>query len=145
MPAFSSYLSVFQFSAETTPPDFVSIPNTTGISFSGISATEIDVTALDSEGKEYVLGTRDNGTVEVTAFVERTEAPFMPVSGNSTPGLFVCALGDSVTPNSQYIAVVGGCYLQATSIEASVDNAVAVTYTFRLTGTITVTPITVQP
>lgn len=139
MPAVSSYQSQFLFSTTTAAPVFNSIPNTTSISFSGIAATEIDVTALDSAGKTYVLGTRDNGTVEVSAFVNRTNAPYMPVSGNSTPGLFTCALGDSQTSGSQYIAVAGGCYLQSTAIEGAVDNAVSVTYTFRLTGTITVT------
>jgi hypothetical protein len=142
MPAFSSYLSDFLFSTVTSPPNFVSIPNITSISFSGIAATEIDVTALDSVGKTYVLGTRDNGTVEITAFVNRTTAPFMPVSGNSTPGLFTAALGDSQTSGSQYIAIAGGCYLQSTAIEGTVDNAVTVTYTFRLTGTITVSAAT---
>jgi hypothetical protein len=139
MPAFSSYRSNFLFSAVTGPTNFVQIPNTTSISFSGIAATEIDVTALDSVGKTYVLGTRDNGTVEITAFVNRQTAPLMPVSGNSSPGVFICALGDDQTSGSQYINVTGGCYLQSTAIEGSVDNAVAVTYTFRLTGTITVT------
>ena len=143
MPAFSSYLSDFLFSAVTGPTNFAQIPNTTGISFSGIAATEIDVTSLTDAGKTYVLGTRDNGTVEVSAFVDRQTAPLMPDSGNSTPGLFICTLGDNVTPNSQYISVAGGCYLQSTSIDASVDSAVAVTYTFRLTGTITVTAATV--
>ena len=143
MPAFSSYLSEFLFSTTAAPPNFVTIPNTTSISFSGIAATEIDVTALDSVGKTYVLGTRDNGTVEVSAFVNRQDAPYMPVSGNSTPGLFACTLGDNVTVGSQYINVAGGCYLQSTAIEGTVDNAVSVTYTFRLTGTITVTAVTV--
>lgn len=142
MPAFSSYLSSFLFSTTAAAPNFVAIPNTTSISFSGIAATEIDVTSLTDSGKTYVLGTRDNGTVEITAFVNRTDAPFLPVSGNSTPGLFVAALGDSQTPGSQYIALAGGCYLQSTAIEGSVDNAVSVTYTFRLTGTITVTAST---
>lgn len=143
MPAFSSYLSEFQFSTTSLAPVYAAIPNTTSISFSGIAATEIDVTALDSAAKTYVLGTRDNGTVEIAAFVNRQNAPFLPVSGNSTPGVFICTLGDNVTVGSQYINVAGGCYLQATSIDASVDNAVAVTYTFRLTGTITVTSVTV--
>jgi hypothetical protein len=143
MPAFSSYLSQFQFSLTSLAPIYLAIPNTTSISFSGIAATEIDVTALDSVGKTYVLGTRDNGTVEITAFVNRTDAPYMPVSGNSTPGLFICTLGDNVTVGSQYINVAGGCYLQSTAIEGAVDNAVSVTYTFRLTGTITVTAVTV--
>jgi len=142
MAAFSSYQSNFLFSTTTSPPNFLSIPNTTSVSFSGIAATEIDVTALDSGSKTYVLGTRDNGTAEVSAFVNRTNAPYMPISGNSTPGLFTCALGDSQTSGSQYIAIAGGCYLQSTAIEGSVDNAVSVTYTFRLTGTITVTAST---
>ena len=143
MPAFSSYLSNFQFSLTSLAPIYLAIPNTTSVSFSGIAATEIDVTSLTDAGKTYVLGTRDNGTVEVAAFLNRTNAPYMPVSGNSTPGVFICTLGDSVTAGSQHIVVAGGCYLQATSIDASVDNAVAVTYTFRLTGTITVTAVTV--
>lgn len=143
MPAFSSYLSEFQFSTTSIAPVYVAIPNTTSISFSGIAATEIDVTALDSAAKTYVLGTRDNGTVEIAAFVNRQNAPFLPVSGNSTPGLFSATLGDDQTVGSQYITVAGGCYLQSTAIEGTVDNAVSVTYTFRLTGTITVTANTV--
>jgi hypothetical protein len=146
MPAFSSLYSAFGYSP--TPPPltaYAEIPLARGISFSGIAATEIDVTSLTSAGKTFVMGTRDNGTVEVSAFVNRTTAPLLPTSGNSTPGAFYCTLGDNITPNSQYIQVTGSCYLQSTSIEGSVDNAVMVTYTFRLTGTITVLPSTVQP
>ena len=143
MPATSSFGSSFLYSAVTSPPAFVEIPLASGLSFSGIAATEIDVTSLTNTGKTFVMGTRDNGTVEVTAFVDRTTAPLLPTSGDSTPGLFVATLGDDTTSGSQYIGVSGGCYLQSTAIEGSVDNAVTVTYTFRLTGTITVTANTV--
>lgn len=142
MPAFSSYGSSFSYSATTSPASYFPVANATNVSFSGIAATEIDVTALTSTGKTYVLGTSDPGTVEVTSFMDRTGAPLLPVSGDSTPGLFIAIFGDDQTTGSQYIRVSGSCYLQSVSFEAAVDAAVSATYTYRLTGAVTVQALT---
>jgi hypothetical protein len=132
MAAFSAYGSAF------TTGDSEVTGLITGISFSGIAATEIDVTSLTDAGKTYVLGTSDPGTVEVTCNMERSAAFDLPVSGDSTPSNFVIRFG----PNGAGLAgpsVSFTGYLQSTAIEAAVDQAVTVTYTIRISGSVTVT------
>ena len=54
------------------------------INIDGISAAEIDVTALNDAAKRYILGTRDGGTITVRSFVTPSGIP-LPVTGDSTP------------------------------------------------------------
>lgn len=110
----------------------------TGLSFSGISATEIDVTSLTDAGKTYVLGTSDPGTVEVTCNMERTQAFDLPTSGDSTPTQFAIRFGPQGAGLAGPTVSFTG-YLQSTAVEASVDSAVTVTYTIRISGAVTVT------
>jgi hypothetical protein len=122
--AISAYSTTF-----TTGPDIIG--EVTNISFSGISAAEIDVTNLSSSAKAYVLGTMDGGTVEVTCFTTAA-APTLPTSGDSSASSFVLrfgASGPTVTFNG---------YVQNTAFEAAVDGAVTTTYTIRITGSVSV-------
>jgi len=103
----------------------------TSISFSGVSATEIDVTSLTSTAKAYVLGTQDGGTVEVACFTTNS-APTLPASGDTTPTSFQVRFGQS----GPTFAFQG--YIVSTALEASVDGAVQTTYSIRITGGTTV-------
>jgi hypothetical protein len=132
MAAFSAYGSAF------TTGNTEGTGRITGISFSGIAATEIDVTSLIDTGKTYVLGTSDPGTVEVTCNMERTEAFDLPTSGDSTPSNFVIRFGPTGAGLAGPSVTFTG-YLQSTSIEAAVDQAVTVTYTIRISGAVSVT------
>ena len=123
--AISAYSTTF-----TAGTDFVG--EVTSISFSGISAAEIDVTQLSDTAKKYVLGTMDGGTVEVTAFTTAT-APTLPTSGDATPTSFTLRFGAS----GPTVGFTG--YVSNTAFEAAVDGAVTTTYTCRITGAGTVT------
>lgn len=103
----------------------------TSISFSGISAAEIDVTNLTSTAKAYVLGTQDGGTVEITCFTT-TSAPTLPTSGDTTASNFAVRFGTAGP------TVTFSGYIVSTALEASVDGAVQTTYSIRITGATTV-------
>lgn len=103
----------------------------TSISFSGVSATEIDVTSLTSTAKAYVLGTQDGGTVEITCFTTNA-APTLPTSGDTSPTSFSVRFGAA----GPTFAFTG--YIVSTALEASVDGAVQTTYSIRITGATTV-------
>jgi hypothetical protein len=109
------------------------------ISFSGISAAEIDVTNLTSTAKSYVLGTTDGGTVEVTAFMTSGAGlqPTLPTSGASTPTDMKVIFGNADNGKDGVTLAFAG-YVQNTAMEAAVDGAVGVTYTIRISGPVTV-------
>ena len=102
----------------------------TALSFSGISAAEIDVTTLASTAKTYVLGTSDGGTVEVTC--NMTTAPSTPTSGDDDPTSFVIQFGEDGP------SVTFDGYIQNVSMEAAVDSQVTCTYTIRITGAVSI-------
>lgn len=110
------------------------------ISFSGITAAEIDVTMLTSTAKTYVLGTMDGGTVEVTAFMTGGAGvnPTLPVSGESSPTAMAVAFGNQDNGND-FVKVAFSAYVVNTAMEATVDSAVQVTYTLRISGAVTIT------
>lgn len=103
----------------------------TALSFSGISAAEIDVTTLASTAKTYVLGTTDGGTVEVTC--NMTTVPETPISGNDEPEEYQIQFGES-GPTATFDG-----YIQNVSMEAAVDSQVTCTYTIRITGPVALT------
>lgn len=122
--AISAYSTQF-----TTGADIIG--EVTNISFSGITAAEIDVTQLSSTAKQYVLGTVDGGTVEVTCFTTTT-APTLPTSGDATTSSFILRFG-AAGPTVTFAG-----YVSNTAFEASVDGAVTTTYTIRITGAVTI-------
>lgn len=124
-------MAISAYSTQFTTGSGDIIGEVTSISFSGISAAEIDVTYLASTAKQYVLGTMDGGTVEIQCFTTTT-APTLPVSGDGTPTPFVLrfgAAGPSVTFSG---------YVQNVAFEAGVDGAVTHTYTLRITGSVSI-------
>jgi hypothetical protein len=109
----------------------------TSISFGGLSAAEIDVTMLASSWKEYVLGTLDLGTIEVSGFVRTATAIPIPSSGSATPQAMSLIFGTDrpkvVGDENGVIRVDAWAYLVGVSVESAVDAAVALTLTYRLT------------
>lgn len=124
-------MAISAYSTQFTTGGNEIIGEVTSISFSGISAAEIDVTQLSSTAKQYVLGTMDGGTVEISCFTT-TSAPTLPTSGDATPTSFVLRFGASGP------SVTFSGYVQNVAFEAAVDGAVTTTYTIRITGTVTV-------
>jgi hypothetical protein len=109
----------------------------TAISLSGISTAEIDVTSISSTSKEYVMGTIDAGTIEVTVNVDTVASTAatidLPTAGDNVPTSFVLRLGTGAA-NLQVPTFTFNAYIQSVSIEASVDAQVTATYTLRITG-----------
>jgi hypothetical protein len=135
--AFSSFNS--RISAPGTGANGFIPGDITNISFSGISATEIDVTALTSTGKTFVLGTRDPGTVTITTMANILTAnlPPVPVSGGGTgaPYTYTVYFGGNATTGLKFVFTA---FIISTTMDAAVDSAVGVTYTLQITGAITI-------
>ena len=110
----------------------------TSISFSGITAAEIEVTNLSSTSKTYVLGTSDGGTVEVSCNTTAA-APSLPTAGDASPTSFVVRFGPQGTAVAGFSSVLATFtgYIVNTSFEASVDSQVITTYTIQITGAVT--------
>ena len=127
--AFSAYGSSFTTGAGSI------IGEITAISFGGIVASQIDVTALTDADKKYVMGFADGGTITVTCFTTNA-SPAFPTSGNSTPTAFAITFGSAGLgrPIAGFSA-----FIQSTVVEAAVDSAVTTTYTLRITGAVTFT------
>jgi len=116
------------------------------ISIDGISAAEIDVTALTDNAKKFILGVQDGGTVTVQAFAVTLgvgDEGSLPQTGNSTPQNFRLHFPKKPTnildPESEYAVVfIFAAYLQSVAYEAAVDDAVRITYTLRISGPVQV-------
>ena len=106
----------------------------TAISLGGISTAEIDVTSISSSTKEYVMGTMDGGTVDVTVNLDAGVVCSMPTAGDTSPTAFVLRFGAS----SLGVAFTFSAYIQSVSVEAGVDAQVTASYTLRISGAITV-------
>jgi len=128
MPAFSSVGTAFTVGQTSI------VGTITSISFSGFTASEIDITSITDTNKSFVLGTLDGGTCEVSCMMERTAAFSMPTSGNTTPTSFTIRFGQA--GGGPTVTFTG--YIANTSIDATTDEAVTVTYSIRLTGSVTI-------
>jgi hypothetical protein len=107
----------------------------TAINLGGISTAEIDVTQLSDTSKNYIMGTRDGGTVEVTVMVDTAALPDLPTAGSSSPTSFVLRFGASGASGPVFTF---NAYVQSVSTEAALDGAVSATYTLRISGSISV-------
>jgi hypothetical protein len=107
----------------------------TAINLGGISTAEIDVTQLSDTSKNYIMGTRDGGTVEVTVMVDTAALPDLPTAGSAAPSSFVLRFGASGGGGPTFTF---SAYVQSVSTEASLDGAVTATYTLRISGAISV-------
>ena len=136
--AFSAYNSRFinpTTNAELTTTTVPVKGEIQSITFSGISAAEIDVTQLSSAQKQYILGTVDGGTVEVVCFATNGAnlTPTLPTTGSSSPTAMKVIFGNE-DAGKDGVTLAFSAYVQNTSVEASVDGAVQVTYTLRISG-----------
>ena len=109
----------------------------TAISLGGISTAEIDVTSISSTTKEYVMGTLDGGTVDVTVNLDAGVVASMPTAGDTAPTVFTLRFGThaagATVPLFSFSA-----YIQSVSVEAGVDAQVTASYTLRISGAISV-------
>jgi hypothetical protein len=134
-------MAISSFSTSFTTGAGEIIGEITAISFSGISAAEIDVTKLSDTAKTYVLGTVDGGTVEISC--NTTNATIaLPTSGDATPSSFAIRFGPAGTITLPAPVATFTAYISSVSIDASVDQQVTTTYTLRITGAITMSSVT---
>jgi hypothetical protein len=103
----------------------------TAISFSGVTATEIETSNLASYDKTFILGTTDGGTVEVTVNAIG-EVPSALVAGNATPTEFVVRWGGS----GQGYSTTFSAYIQGIKAEIGVDQVVKNTYTLQISSAV---------
>ena len=110
------------------------IGEVTAISFSGVSATEIETTNLSSSDKSYILGTCDGGTVEVTVNATST-VPSVLVAGDVSPTAFSIRFGGVA---NNYTATFSA-YIQSIKSELGVDQVVKNTYTLQISSLVAIT------
>lgn len=104
----------------------------TAISFSGVTATEIETSNLASYDKTFILGTTDGGTVDVTVNAIGT-VPSALVAGDATPTLFVVRWGSA----GQGYSTTFSAYIQGIKAEIGVDQVVKNTYTLQISSAVT--------
>ena len=110
----------------------------TAISLGGISTAEIDVTSISSSTKEYVMGTLDGGTVDVTVNLDAGVVCSMPTAGDTAPTSFTLRFGTGAASPNQVPIFTFSAYIQSVSVEAGVDAQVTASYTLRISGAISV-------
>jgi hypothetical protein len=114
----------------------------TAVNLGGISTAEIDVTGLSDTSKNYVMGTLDGGTVEVTVNVDSANAALtLPTAGASTAAAYTLTFGTPAVGNA-CPRFSFNAFIQNISVEAALDAQVTATYTLRISGAITVSSVT---
>jgi hypothetical protein len=133
---------------KTISSAFVTIGDVTGISISGISRAEIDVTALADTSKKYLMGTIDSGTIEVQLNYDDDDTvganALQPGGANGTTVetasvawkiVVPCGYNGSGTAQTQPITF--NAFQQAFSVEAAVDSQLTASLTLRIDGAVT--------
>ena len=115
------------------------IVSITAISFVGVSVTEIDVTSIVSTYKEYVMGTIDGGTVDLSVNLNAGALASMPTAGASTPTLFNVRLGAyNASAGLNSPALGFSAFVQKSSFDVGVDKQVTASYTLRISSAVTI-------
>lgn len=118
-------------------------PYITSLKMNGMSVAEIDVTALSSDWKSYVMGTLDLGTLEVefavpSSLFSNGTIPNVPGKTTAKPsGIYFLAItfGDESGESPMWHTFEASyALLTKVSVSAEVDDAVRGSYTFRMYG-----------
>lgn len=104
----------------------------TSISIGGVSASEIEVTTITSTFKEYVLGTTDGGTVDLSMNLDAGVLASLPTAGQSVPTAFNVRFGTagasvSTLTVAPYTVASIGTTTEANWITAGISGAALVT------------------
>lgn len=122
----------------SSPEAYNEIPDVVSITGPDGSATEIDVTALDSTAKEFLMGLPDEGTVQLEMIwggetSNTYQVALRTARASQTLKYFRILLTDSPRSTYQFSAYVTGW-----SLSAGVDDAVKANATLRITGAVSV-------
>lgn len=132
----SQGVGFFRFSANVSPNAYTEVPDVVSITGPDGSATEIDVTALDSAAKEFLMGLPDEGTVQLELIWggetgNAEQVALRTARANQTSNTYQIRLTDSPRSTYQFTAYVTGW-----SLSAGVDDAVKCNVTLRITGAV---------
>lgn len=111
-----------------------------GASISGLgsgTATEIDVTTLCSEGKEFMQGLKDEGTMNLSVFYDPAEDAHKRLQylrDNQELGAFKVTLPDTGSEVHSF----SGYVMSASLGDLSPDSVLTMDFSVRISGSITV-------
>jgi hypothetical protein len=119
-----------------SPEVYTEIPDVMSITGPDGSASEIDVTCLDSTAKEWLMGLPDEGTIGLDLVWggetnNTNQVALRTARANQTITNFQMKLTDS--PQSTYSFAA---YVTGWSLSLGVDDAVKCTVTLRITGAV---------
>lgn len=132
--AIQSQGTVVRYSATGSPPSWTVVPEVRTIGGPDGSANLIDVTDLSSTGKEYLIGLKDEGQIQLGIFYIPTNAvhgALRDAFTNRTLLQFQIQYADTGTSIDEFSA-----YVQSFAKAQGVDEAVTATVTLKVTGSI---------
>lgn len=118
-----------------SPEVYTEIAQVVSISGPDGSASEIDVTALDSTAKEFLMGLPDEGNVTFEVIHDPSDTQhdqLRTARAAQTESHFSIRLSDS--PQTQYNF---NGYIVGFAMSLGTDDAVKASYTVRITGSVT--------
>lgn len=124
----------FAYSADESPPSWSDIPEIRTLGGPDGSAPTIDVTDLDSTGREYVLGLKDEGSFSLGIMYipqNAVHAALRTAWGNRTKLRFRVTFTDATTTVWEFSGYVTGF-----SGNAAVDTVIEATVGIKITGSI---------
>jgi len=122
-------------SDDASPEVYTEIAQVVSISGPDGSAAEIDVTALDSTAKEWLMGLPDEGSVSLEVIHDPSDTQheaLRTARANQTVKNFQIKLTDS--PQTIYSF---SAYVPTFSLSMGVDDAIKASYSLRITGAVT--------
>lgn len=133
----SQGVGIFLLDTSTSPNAYNEIPDCVSISGPDGSASEIDVTALDSTAREFLMGLPDEGNVGLELIwggetSNAQQVALRTARATQTLKTFQIRLTDS--PQSTYTFTA---YVTGWSLSAGIDDAVKCSVTLRITGAVT--------
>lgn len=121
-----------------SPQVYTEIGQVTSISGPDGSASEIDVTSLSSQAKEYILGLPDEGSVTLSTIVDHAttanqHSALWSARSSQSLRTFQIRLSDSPQTTLTFAAFVSGF-----SHSLGVDDAVKADISLRISGAVTI-------
>lgn len=120
----------------TSPFTYAAIQQITSISGFGTTRSEIDTTDLDDASRTFILGLKDNGSVQISLNYDpdNTQHTLLRTLNNDgTARNFRLTLSDT-SPKTVYQF---SAYVMEFALEINVDDVLKATATLRISGDIT--------
>lgn len=127
---------VLSVAGTASPITYTPIPQITSISGFGTTRSEIDTTDLDDASRTFILGLKDNGSVQISLNYDpdNTQHTLLRTLNNSGASrAFRLTLSDT-SPKTVYNF---SAYVMEFALEINVDDVLKATATLRISGDIT--------